>query len=190
MRKRLFTALLGLSFGALNVQAEETERVRLVTTLGEIVLELDAAKAPETVANFLRYVEDAFYDGTLFHRVIRGFMIQGGGIEPGMRRKAASAPIRNEADNGLRNIAGTIAMARTQDPHSATAQFFINTVDNAFLDFKSKTPEGWGYCVFGRVVEGMEVVARIESTPTGARSGYRDVPVQEILVERAEVLER
>ena len=190
MSQRFLCALVGLSLGAASVHAEDLPRVKLTTTLGDLVLELDAEKAPATVANFLRYVEDAFYDGTLFHRVIRGFMIQGGGLESGMRRKATRAPIRNEADNGLRNVAGAIAMARTGDPHSATAQFFINTVDNASLDFRSKTPEGWGYCVFGRVVEGMDVVARIESVPTGARSGHRDVPVEEVRIERAGRLER
>ena len=189
MSKRLLFALLGLSLGTASLHAEETPRVRLATTLGDLVLALDGEKAPATVANFLRYVEEGFYDGTLFHRVIPGFMIQGGGLESGMRRKETRAPVRNEADNGLRNVAGAIAMARTHDPHSATAQFFINTVDNAFLDFRSKTPEGWGYCVFGRVVEGMEVVARIESVPTGARSGHRDVPVQEVRIERARQVE-
>lgn len=163
--------------------------VVLETTLGDITLELEPALAPDTSANFLRYVEDDFYDGTIFHRVIHGFMIQGGGLEPGMKRKATRAPIRNEADNNLANRAGTIAMARTSDPHSATAQFFINTRDNHFLDFKAETREGWGYCVFGRVVGGMDIVTRIEESPTGSRSGHRDVPLRDIVIGSARVVE-
>ncbi len=163
--------------------------VVLETTLGDITLELEPALAPETSANFLRYVEDGFYDGTIFHRVINGFMIQGGGLEPGMKRKATRGPIRNEADNSLANRTGTIAMARTSDPHSATAQFFINTRNNHFLDFKAETREGWGYCVFGRVVGGMDIVTRIEESPTGSRSGHRDVPLQDIVIGSARLVD-
>jgi len=186
---RLLAALLALLLGAAGAHAADMPMVVLKTTYGDITLELEAKLAPETSANFLRYIEDGFYDGTVFHRVIHGFMIQGGGLEPGMRGKATRAPIRNEADNTLANRTGTIAMARTSDPHSATAQFFINTNDNHFLDFKSETREGWGYCVFGRVVDGMDVVRQIEVSPTGTRSGHRDVPVQDIVIERATVVD-
>ena len=189
MSHRLLAALLGLLLGVSSAHSDEAPMVLLKTTLGDIELELDPALAPETSANFLRYVEDGFYDGTIFHRVIHGFMIQGGGLGPGMTRKATRAPIRNEADNTLTNRAGTIAMARTADPHSASAQFFINTRDNHFLDFKSETREGWGYCVFGRVAGGMDVVTRIEESPTGTRAGHRDVPVQDIVIESARVVE-
>lgn len=189
MPPRLLTALLALLLGVAGVHAADKPMVVLKTTYGDITLELEAERAPETSANFLRYVEDGFYDGTVFHRVIPGFMIQGGGLEPGMSRKATRAPIRNEADNTLANRTGTIAMARTADPHSATAQFFINTHDNHFLDFKSETREGWGYCVFGRVVDGMDVVRRIEESPTGTRAGHRDVPVEDIVIERATVVD-
>jgi peptidyl-prolyl cis-trans isomerase B (cyclophilin B) len=163
--------------------------VRLETSHGAIVLALDAAKAPLTVDNFVQYVRDGFYDGTLFHRVIDGFMVQGGGFLPGMQQKRARAPIQNEADNGLRNQRGTIAMARTPDPHSASAQFFINVSDNAFLDFKSKTEAGWGYCVFGQVVEGMDVVDRIKGVATTNRGSHRDVPAEDVVIERASVVE-
>ena len=160
-------------------------RVALKTSQGEIVVELMPDKAPATVKNFLGYVDSGFYDGTLFHRVIKGFMIQGGGLTSGMERKHTRSPIVNEADNGLKNKRGTIAMARTRDPHSATSQFFINLEDNSFLDFKSKTPKGWGYAVFGRVVQGMEVVDRIGAVPTGTAGGYRDVPVEPVLIQEA-----
>ena len=186
---RLLAALLGLLLSVAGAHAADAPMIVLKTTHGDITLELDPALAPETSANFLAYVEDGFYDGTIFHRVIHGFMIQGGGLEPGMKRKATRGPIRNEADNTLTNRAGTIAMARTSDPHSATAQFFLNTRDNHVLDFKSETREGWGYCVFGRVVGGMDVVTRIEESPTGARSGHRDVPEQDIVIERAVVVD-
>jgi len=164
-------------------------RVRLDTSHGAIELELDAERAPETVQNFVSYVRDGHYDGTLFHRVIDGFMIQGGGFEPGMHQKPTRAPVANEADNGLANVAGSIAMARTQDPHSASAQFFINTQDNAFLDHTDKTPKGWGYCVFGRVSAGMDVVTRIEEQATTTRAGHRDVPAEDVVIVRAELLE-
>lgn len=159
--------------------------VKMKTRFGEIALELDAERAPATVENFLSYVRSGFYDNTLFHRVIDGFMIQGGGFAPGMRQKATRAPIRNEADNGLKNEAYTIAMARTSDPHSATSQFFINVADNAFLDFASPTPQGWGYCVFGRIVAGRDVVDRIKAVKTGSHGFHRDVPVEEVVIEKA-----
>ncbi len=154
--------------------------ITLKTTLGDIVIELDHEKAPETAANFERYVKEGFYKGTIFHRVIKGFMIQGGGLTADLEPKANHEPIVNEADNGLANDRGTIAMARTNDPHSATSQFFINTVDNDFLNFRSKDLSGWGYCVFGKVVKGMEVVDKIESARTQSRSYYRDVPCETI----------
>ena len=163
--------------------------VRLETTHGAIVLSLDAEKAPRTVENFVQYVRDGFYDDTLFHRVIDGFMVQGGGFAAGMQQKRTRAPIPNEADNGLRNQRGAIAMARTPDPHSATAQFFINVADNVFLDFKAKTDAGWGYCVFGRVTEGMDVVDRIKGVATTSRAGHRDVPAEDVVIDRASVLE-
>jgi len=164
-------------------------RVALETTKGRIVLELDAEKAPKTVENFLGYVRSGHYDGTIFHRVIRAFMIQGGGFDAKMNQKPTGTKLENEADNGLKNVRGSIAMARTGDPHSATAQFFINTVDNAPLDFRSKSVQGWGYAVFGKVVEGMEVVDEIEKVRTGSKGPFRDVPVETITIERATVLE-
>lgn len=164
-------------------------RVALETTEGRIVVELEPEKAPNSVKNFLRYVEEGHYDNTIFHRVIDGFMIQGGGFTADFQRKPTHAPIANEADNGLKNVTGTIAFARTSDPHSATAQFFINTVDNGFLDHQSKTARGWGYTVFGKVVEGMDTVQRIAKLPTG-RGGPmdRDVPQKTVLIEKAELL--
>ena len=160
--------------------------IKLHTNLGVIALELDADKAPKTVRNFLDYVAAGHYDNTVFHRVTDGFMIQGGGFEPGMRQKPTGAPIENEASNGLKNARGTIAMARTSDPHSATAQFFINVSDNEFLDFKSATGQGWGYCVFGRVVEGMDVVDAIKGVRTGNKGFHQDVPVEDVVIARAE----
>jgi len=162
--------------------------VKLHTTLGVITIELAADKAPETVKNFLAYVESGHYDNTVFHRVIDGFMIQGGGFEPGMKQKSTGEPIKNEADNGLKNLAGTIAMARTQAPHSATAQFFINIADNDFLNFRSPDMQGWGYCVFGKVAEGMDVVDQIRSVRTGSSSFHQDVPVEDVVIERVEVV--
>lgn len=161
--------------------------VKLHTNFGTITLELDAERAPETVRNFLEYVESGFYNNTVFHRVINGFMIQGGGFEPGMRQKETRGPVRNEADNGLKNDQYTIAMARTSDPHSATAQFFINVKDNDFLNFSAPTVQGWGYCVFGRVVEGTDVVDAIKAVPTGTRGFHQDVPQEDVIIERAEV---
>lgn len=164
-------------------------KLTLTTNHGTITLALDAARAPKTVANFLDYARDGFYTGTIFHRVIPGFMIQGGGMETGMRQKATRASVKNEADNGLKNSRGSIAMARTSDPHSATAQFFINLKDNDFLDYKSASPQGWGYCVFGEVVEGMDVVDAIAKVRTGSKGMHQDVPQQEVLIEKVEVLE-
>jgi peptidyl-prolyl cis-trans isomerase B (cyclophilin B) len=161
--------------------------IKLNTNHGTIVLELDAAKAPNTVANFLQYAKDGFYDGTIFHRVINGFMIQGGGMEPGMTEKQTRASIQNEANNGLLNARGTVAMARTPDPHSATAQFFINLADNDFLNFRAETPDGWGYCVFGKVTEGMDVVDKIKGVETGNKGYHQDVPVEDVVIESVEV---
>lgn len=163
-------------------------QVKLTTSSGEIVLELDDENAPETVKNFLSYVDSGFYNGTVFHRVIDGFMIQGGGFEPGMNQKATRDPISNEASNGLKNDAYTIAMARTSDVDSATAQFFINVAKNDFLNFSAPTPQGFGYCVFGKVIEGREVVDKIKSVETGSSGFHRDVPVQDVVIERAERL--
>ena len=168
--------------------ADPLPRVRLTTSQGDIELELDSNAAPKTVANFLTYVKDGYYDGTIFHRVIAGFMIQGGGFEADMKRKTTRPPIENEADNRLPNRIGTIAMARTSNPHSASAQFFINVKDNGFLDHRSKTSNGWGYCVFGRVVSGMNVVRSIESVPTTSRSGMRDVPKTPVVINRAAII--
>ncbi|SFS48039.1 peptidyl-prolyl cis-trans isomerase B (cyclophilin B) [Succinivibrio dextrinosolvens] len=161
--------------------------ITLKTTLGDIVIELDYDKAPNTAKNFEDYVKSGFYKGTIFHRVIKGFMIQGGGLEKDMNQKETNAPIKNEADNGLKNDRGTIAMARTMDPHSATAQFFINTVNNDMLNFRSKDLNGWGYCVFGKVVSGMEVVDKIEASKTTTVSYYQDVPVETIEILDATV---
>ncbi|GMQ87828.1 MAG: peptidylprolyl isomerase [Gammaproteobacteria bacterium] len=166
---------------------DSTVTVRMQTNKGTIVLELDAEKAPATVANFVEYARSGFYDGTVFHRVIPRFMIQGGGFEPGMTQKTVKDTIKNEADNGLKNDLGTIAMARTSDPHSATAQFFINTKDNSFLNHSAPTPQGWGYCVFGKVVEGMDVVQEIEKVSTGTHAGHQDVPDEDVIIEKVTV---
>ena len=162
-----------------------TKTVELTTSAGTVRLELDDAKAPATTANFLQYVNDGHYNGTVFHRVIKGFMIQGGGFEPGLRQKSTRPPIQNEANNGLKNDHYTVAMARTSAPHSASAQFFINTTDNAFLNFKSETPQGWGYAVFGKVVAGTEVVDAIEGVATGNRGGHGDVPLTDVMILKA-----
>ncbi|HYQ39177.1 MAG TPA: peptidylprolyl isomerase [Pseudomonas sp.] len=162
--------------------------IKLHTNHGVITLKLFADKAPATAANFEQYVKDGHYDGTIFHRVIGNFMIQGGGFEPGMKQKSTRAPIKNEANNGLSNKVGTIAMARTMDPHSASAQFFINVADNTFLDHTAPTTQGWGYAVFGEVVEGMDVVNKIKGVATGNRSGHGDVPVDDVIIEKAEVV--
>ena len=163
-------------------------QVKLTTNFGAITLKLDAEKAPKTVENFLTYVNDGHYNNTVFHRVIKGFMVQGGGMEPGMKQKECRAPIENEAANGLKNKRGTIAMARTGDPHSATAQFFLNVVDNDFLDFKSPSGNGWGYCVFGEVVEGLDVVDAIRAVKTGNSGFHQDVPVEDVIIEKAEAI--
>jgi len=161
------------------------QKVAMETSLGTIVLALDAQSAPRTVENFLSYVDDGFYANTIFHRVIKSFMIQGGGLTVDMRKKPTRAPVQNEADNGLKNIAGSIAMARTSNPHSATAQFFINVADNAFLNHRGKkNPDGWGYCVFGRVVEGMAVVRAIENVSTAVSAGRRDVPTTPVVIRK------
>ena len=161
--------------------------ITLKTTLGDIVIELDYDKAPKTAKNFEEYVKSGFYKGTIFHRVIKGFMVQGGGLTADLSQKETLDPIENEADNGLKNDRGTIAMARTQDPHSATAQFFINTVNNSFLNFRSKEINGWGYCVFGKVVKGMDVVDAIEKSKTTTVAYYQDVPVETIEILDAQV---
>ena len=163
--------------------------IKMHTNHGVITLELDAKKAPVTVENFMQYARDGFYDGTIFHRVINGFMIQGGGMEPGMKQKETRDQIKNEADNGLSNVNGSIAMARTNDPNSATAQFFINVKDNAFLDHSSPTPQGWGYCVFGQVTDGMDVVNEIKTVATGSGGMHQDVPVEDVIIERVEIVE-
>ena len=162
-----------------------TKTVELQTNHGAIRLELDDAKAPITVANFLSYVAKGHYDGTVFHRVIKGFMVQGGGFEPGMKQKPTDATIQNEANNGLTNDHYTVAMARTSAPHSASAQFFINTTDNGFLNFKSESPSGWGYAVFGKVVAGKEVVDAMEKVKTGRNGGHDDVPLEDVVIQRA-----
>ena len=162
--------------------------VILETSHGDITIDLDAENAPATVANFLQYVRDGHYDNTVFHRVIDGFMIQGGGFEPGMRQKPTRKPVAHEGANGLRNRRHTVAMARTGDPHSATAQFFINVADNDFLDFKAPGGNGWGYTVFGKVVEGGDVVDRIKGVPTASRSGHENVPTEDVVIRKAEVV--
>ena len=161
--------------------------VRLHTNFGPITIELDHQKAPKTAANFENYVRKGFYDGTLFHRVINGFMIQGGGFAAGMKQKPTDAPIENEAANGLRNAKYTVAMARTGDPHSATAQFFINVADNDFLNHTAPTAQGWGYCVFGKVTDGFDTVDKIKAAPTGRHGMHQDVPEAEVIIERAEI---
>ena len=162
--------------------------INLHTNHGLITIELDEAKAPKSAANFIEYVKKGHYDGTVFHRVINGFMVQGGGFEPGMRQKPTAEPVANEADNGLKNAKYTVAMARTNDPHSATAQFFINVADNEFLNHSAPTSSGWGYCVFGKVTGGIDVVDKIKAVKTGRSGGHQDVPVDDVVIERAEVV--
>ena len=164
--------------------------VELETTMGNIVIEHNQEKAPNTVANFLEYVKSGHYDGTIFHRVIDGFMIQGGGMDANMKEKSTNAPIQNEADNGLKNEVGTIAMARTSDPHSATAQFFINVKDNSFLNYSGKNPQGWGYAVFGKVTEGMDIVNKIKGVPTGKYGFHADVSTTPVVITHAKVIEK
>lgn len=163
--------------------------IKLHTNHGVITLKLFADKAPETVANFVQYVKDGHYDNTIFHRVISNFMIQGGGFAPGMEQKSTRAPIKNEADNGLSNKVGTVAMARTMEPHSASAQFFINVKDNNFLDHSAPTLQGWGYAVFGEVVDGMDVVEAIKGVKTTSRGGHQDVPAEDVIIKKAELVE-
>ena len=166
----------------------DNPRLRMTTSLGVVELELDAQRAQGTVRNFLNYVERGYYNGVIFHRVIPGFMIQGGGFVPGMREKTTGVPVKNEADNGLKNLAGTIAMARTSDPQSAAAQFFINTADNPALDHRDKTDRGWGYCVFGKVTKGMDVVKKIEAVSTHTVGPFENVPVKNVVIEKIETI--
>ncbi len=182
MKKLLLLVLLALPFGA----HAANPQVRITTNLGVIEAELYADKAPLTVKNFLSYVERGYYNGTIFHRVMHGFMIQGGGLVPGMKQKSTGVAVKNEADNGLRNLTGTLAMARTPDPHSATAQFFINTADNRMLDHRDKSFEGWGYAVFGKVTKGMNVVKKIESSQTKTIGPFENVPVYDVVIEKVE----
>lgn len=185
-----FTSLLFL-ISSVNAADDITlKRVKLETSEGNIELELDITRAPITVLNFMKYVQSGYYDGTIFHRVIKDFMIQGGGFTPEMTRKEGNATIINEADNGLSNLRGTIAMARTNDPHSATAQFFINVVDNPFLNHTSKTPRGWGYAVFGKVIKGMNIVDKIQHLRTGPNGPFpSDVPLKMVIINKASVIE-
>ena len=166
-----------------------TKTVEMTTSAGTLRIELDEDKAPASVANFLSYVAKGHYDNTVFHRVIKGFMVQGGGFEPGMKQKPTDGPVTNEASNGLKNKHYSLAMARTSSPHSATAQFFINTTDTAFLDFKSESPQGWGYAVFGRVVQGTEIVDAMESVRTGRKGGHDDVPLEDLVIQRVTLVE-
>ena len=191
--KNLFAVLLVLTTimpVSAYAAAADNPRVRMITSLGVIEIELDAKHAPDTVKNFMNYVENGFYKGTIFHRVIPGFMIQGGGFRPGMDEKVKGPAIRNEADNGLKNLAGTIAMARTPDPHSAAAQFFINTVDNPNLDYRDKTTQGWGYAVFGKVTKGMDVVKKIENVSTHTVGPFQNVPVKDVVIEKVELIKK
>ena len=188
---RVVLGIVGLLLTVATVGAKEGGNpvVVMKTSLGDVKIELDKAKAPVTVDNFLVYVNDKFYDGTIFHRVIPAFMIQGGGFDKDMNQKKTKAPIKNEAGNGLKNVTGTLAMARTSDPNSATAQFFINTKDNAFLDHKNDTAQGYGYAVFGKVVDGMDVVKKIEQVQTTTRPPYENVPVTPVVIESIRVVE-
>ena len=184
---RALAACIALTLSAGQALAQTI--VEMKTNLGVMTLELQADKAPQTVANFVKYVEDGFYKGTIFHRVIPGFMIQGGGFTQDFKQKPTRDPVRNEADNGLMNKAGTIAMARTNDPHSATAQFFINVVDNPFLDFRAPNSRGWGYCVFGKVIKGMEVAQAIVGVPTGSGGPFpTDVPQKTVIIEDVRIV--
>ena len=177
------------SFATENKMSDTQNKVKLTTNLGEIVIQLNAEKAPISTENFLTYVKEGFYSGTIFHRIIPGFMAQGGGFDKDFNQKAVHAFIKNEADNGLKNTRGTLAMARTPDPDSATAQFFINYKDNSFLDYTSPTQNGWGYAVFAEVIEGMDVVDAMADAPTGNRGGHQDVPKEDIVIEKAEIIE-
>jgi cyclophilin family peptidyl-prolyl cis-trans isomerase len=190
MKKLITACAIALLLAANSSVFASNPKVRMETTKGVVVIELYPDKAPKSVENFLRYVDAGKYDGTIFHRVIKRFMNQGGGFTPDFTKVETFAPIKNEADNGLKNKRGTIAMARTGDPHSATNQFFINTVDNTFLDHSSKTPRGWGYCVFGTVVDGMDVMDRIAKVPTGANGPFQqDAPMEDIVIQKVSVIE-
>lgn len=184
----IFSVVLLLLFSSASYASNVNPVVKMTTSKGVILIELDKNKAPKTVDNFLMYINKGFYNGTIFHRVIKNFMIQGGGLNEMMMKKATEPPVINEADNGLLNSKGTIAMARTQDPHSATAQFFINVKDNAFLNHRGKNAKGWGYCVFGKVTQGMNVVHAIENERTGIKNGRRDVPLTPVVIESVSVL--
>jgi peptidyl-prolyl cis-trans isomerase B (cyclophilin B) len=192
MRKIILFMLLlltsTLSFATENTMSDTPTKVKLTTNLGEIIIQLNAEKAPVSSANFLTYVNEGFYNGTIFHRVIPDFMAQGGGFDTSFNQKAVHAPIKNEADNGLKNTRGTLAMARTNDPNSATAQFFINLKDNTFLNHTGKNTSGWGYAVFGEVIEGMDVVDAMAKQATGNRGGHQDVPKTDIIIEKAEIV--
>ncbi len=192
MRTLILSILLCLStmssYAKENKMPDTQNKVILTTSLGKIIVQLNTGKAPVSSANFLTYVNEGFYNGTIFHRVIKGFMAQGGGFDTSFNQKSNHTPIKNEADNGLANKRGTLAMARTNDPNSATAQFFINYKDNTFLDHTSPTPSGWGYAVFGEVVEGMDIVDKMAEQPTGNRNGHQDVPKTDIVIEKAEVV--
>ncbi len=177
-----------LSFATENKMSETQTKVKLSTSLGDIIIQLNAEKAPVSAANFLTYVKEGFYDGTIFHRVIPDFMAQGGGFDADFKQKEVHAPIKNEADNGLKNLKGTLAMARTSDPDSATAQFFINYKDSSFLDYTSSTSQGWGYAVFAEVIEGMDIVDAMAKQATGNRGGHQDVPKENIIINKAEVV--
>ena len=183
-------SLLLASIGVATAHSGDKVMVEMHTSKGLITLELDAEKAPVTVANFIEYVKSGHFDGTIFHRVIPGFVIQGGGMESGMKEKPTQAPIENEADNGLKNVTGSICMARTNDPHSATSQFFINLKDNQFLDHTEKSPQGWGYAVFGQVTDGMDVVEAIAAVQTGNAGFHQDVPVEDIVVEKVTITDQ
>ena len=193
MRKALVYLILllstTLSFATEKTMSNTHTKVKLTTSLGDFVIQLEDEKAPLSAANFIAYVKQGFYDGTIFHRVIPGFMAQGGGFDTTFKQKDTNAPIKNEADNGLKNKRGTLAMARTNDPNSATAQFFINYKDNSFLDHTSPSPSGWGYAVFGEVIEGMDVVDDLAKQATGNRGGHQDVPKTDIVIEKAEIVE-
>lgn len=191
--KPFYTALLAILLCCVSPLSYSLDKgikpmIKLHTNHGTITLQLDTEKAPNTVKNFLEYVNSGFYSNTIFHRVIDGFMIQGGGFEPGMKQKPVNAPIQNEAANGLKNDNYTVAMARTNDPHSATAQFFINIKNNGFLNYTAPNPQGYGYCVFGKVVEGMDVVDAIRKVKTGNKSGFQDVPQEDVIITKAEVV--
>ena len=183
-------SLLLASIGVATAHSGDKVMVEMHTSKGLITMELDAEKAPVTVANFIEYVKSGHFDGTIFHRVIPGFVIQGGGMESGMKEKPTQKPIENEADNGLKNVTGSICMARTNDPHSATSQFFINLKDNQFLDHTEKSPQGWGYAVFGQVTDGMDVVEAIAAVQTGNAGFHQDVPVEDIVVEKVTITDQ